>query len=319
MSFVAYQDAKEIGDRFLDLLSARGITPPTRSATESEMLSLVELLEIWRDPVRAHDMPPHVIRQAAGLHDPAAKVLSSESLPEFNSFEKHLTMIGEAKAFTTITQSTVADGRDDISRKMAELYVGCLAIHCGDQVSLDDPKEAKGDNPDVIFSYDGRTWAIAVKTLVSAKHGQTIYDNIYKAAQQINASSAEIGLIVINAKNVIDHDKLWSPEQQYVNVDQAVEVLTAELRRLADLAAKDRPDTDWNRVFSGKAAPPILFMGQSVACLPIGRAFRAPTPLKAMFAFDAGLEWDPVGEQLATCLNHWMQTLVRENVGPPPS
>lgn len=192
-------------------------------------------------------------------------------------------MIGAAKAFTTITQSTVADGRDDISRKMAELYVGCLAIHCGDHVSLDDPKEAKGDNPDVIFSYDGRTWAIAVKTLVSAKHGQTIYDNIYKAAQQINASSAEIGLIVINAKNVIDHDKLWSPEQQYVNVDQAVEVLTAELRRLADLAAKDCPDTDWNRVFSGKAAPPILFMGQSVACLPIGRAFRAPTPLKAMF------------------------------------
>jgi hypothetical protein len=52
MSYVPYQYAKAIADRFLNLLSDRGITPPNRSGTEHEMLALVDLLEIWRDLVR---------------------------------------------------------------------------------------------------------------------------------------------------------------------------------------------------------------------------------------------------------------------------
>ena len=212
MPFVAYQDAQDIADRFLALLSARGITPPPRSAAEQEMLSLVELLEIWRDPDRIRQMHDNalIVRQAAGIHDLAAKVLGAEKLPEFRSFENHLKMIAEAREFTTITQNAVADGRDDISRKMSELYVGCLAIHCGTEVVLDDPQNAKGDNPDVMLTYDAQRWALAIKTLVSARHGQTIFDNIRRATEQIDASPAEKGLVVINAKNVIDHDQLWN-------------------------------------------------------------------------------------------------------------
>jgi hypothetical protein len=319
MSFVPYQDAKDIGARFLAVLSVRGITPPAGSAVEAEMLSLVELLEIWSDPARIRQTHENalIIRQAAGAHDLAAKVLSSEKLPEFRSFEKHLKMIAEAKEFTTVTQNAVADGRDDISRKMAELYVGCLAIHCGTQVVLDDPQHAKGDNPDVMLSYEGQSWAIAIKTLVSDRHGQTIFDNIRRAAQQIDASAAEKGLIVINAKNVIDHDKLWNPPRPFASVGESVEVLRAELRRLADLARKERPESDWDEVFSGKAVPPVTFMGQSVAYLPLGGAFRAPTPLKAMVSF--GADRNDKAMELAGCLNHWMQLLLHGLPGPPPS
>jgi hypothetical protein len=243
MSFVPYQDAKDIGDRFLAVLSARGITPPARSAVEAEMLSLVELLEIWSDPARIRQTHENalIIRQAAGVHDLAAKVLSSEKLPEFRSFEKHLKMIAEAKEFTTVTQNAVADGRDDISRKMAELYVGCLAIHCGTQVVLDDPQKAKGDNPDVMLTYEGQRWALSIKTLVSDAQGQTIFDNIRRAAQQIDASPADKGLILINAKNVIAHETLWNPLRPFANLDEAVKVLRADLRRLDALADKDRP------------------------------------------------------------------------------
>jgi hypothetical protein len=160
VSFVSYQAVKEVGDRFIALLSGRGISPPGKSAGETEMLSLVDLLDIWRNPERIGQTQENgpVIRRAAGIHDLAAKVLSAEKLPEFTSFEKHLKMIAEAKAFTTISQNAVADARDDISRKMAELYVGCLAIHCGSQVVIDDPQSAKGDNPDVMLTYDGQRW-----------------------------------------------------------------------------------------------------------------------------------------------------------------
>jgi hypothetical protein len=321
VSFVSYQNAKEVGDRFIELLAARGISPPGKSA-KTEILSLVDLLDIWRNPERIKQMQQDgsVIRQAVGIHDLAAKVLSAENLPDFESFEAHLKILAEAPAFTTISQNNVADSRDDISRKMAELYVGFLAIHCGSQVLIDDPKGAKGDNPDVMLTYDAQRWSLGIKTLVSAQHGQTIFDNIEKAAQQIDASAAQRGLIVINAKNVIDHDRLWTPPCAFADENEATEALRAELRGIADLADQNRPSSDWDRVFSGRAVPPVLFMGQSVAYLPIrGGAFRAPTPLKAFVAFAADRKPDDKGTELACCLNYWMQTILRGVPGPPPS
>jgi hypothetical protein len=322
VSPISYQDAKEVGDRLIALLSARGISPPGKSAGETELLSLVDLLDIWRNPERIRQMQQNgsVIRQAAGIHDLAAKVLSAEKLPDFRSFEAHLKLIAEAQAFTTISQNNVADGRDDISRKMAELYVGCLAIHCGSQVLLDDPKGAKGDNPNVMLTYDTQRWSLGIKTLVSARHGQTIFENIERAAQQITASAAQRGLVLINAKNVIDHDRLWTPAHAFADENEATEALRAELRSIAELADHNRPSSDWDRVFSGKAVPPVLFMGQSVAYLPVGgEAFRAPTPLKALVAFAADRKPDDDGSDLACCLNHWMQVVLRGDPGPPPS
>ena len=322
MSFVSYQHAKEIGDRFIAMLSARGTSPPAKSAAETEMLSLMDLLDIWRNPEHIKQMQDNgsVIRQAAGIHDLAAKVLSAERLPDFSSFEAHLKMLAEAQAFTTISQNNVADSRDDISRKMAELYVGCLAIHCGSQVLLDDPKGAKGDNPDVMLTYDAQRWSLGIRTLVSARHGQTIFDNIERASQQIDASTAQRGLVVINAKNVIDHDRLWAPPRPFADENEAIEVLRTELRRIAELADQNRPSSDWDRVFSGMAVPPVLFIGQSVAYLTIGGgALRAPTPLKALVAFAADRKPDEKGTELACCLNHWMQTILRGDPGPSPS
>jgi hypothetical protein len=151
MPFVPYQTAAGVADRFLELLRQRNINPPQGGAAESELLSLTDLLEIWRDPDRTRDRhdAAHTIRNAAAIHDLAAKVLSAQALPDFSSFDEHLRLIAQAEEFTTIGQIAAADARDDISRKIAELYVGCLAIHCGTQVELDHPQHAAGDNPDL--------------------------------------------------------------------------------------------------------------------------------------------------------------------------
>lgn len=319
MSYVTYQEAKEIGDRFLKLLADRGITPPNRTDAEHEMLALTDLLEIWRDPARIKDTAGEadIIRCAAGIHDLAAKVLSAESRPEFASFADHLKMVASAKEFTTIAQNTKGDVRDQIANKMAELYVGALAIHCGKSVRLDSPDRSKGDNPDVILDYEGRTWTLAVKTLASARNGQSIFDNIKRAAQQIDASAAEIGMVVINAKNVIKHEQFW--KQTFAGIDEARQALQAELQALSDLASLDRPQSEWNEVFSGKAVPPVIFLGQSVTYLPVGDAFRAPTPIKMILADACNRPPDAIGTALVQCLTHWMQTILRGNPGSPPS
>jgi hypothetical protein len=50
-----------------------------------------------------------------------------------------------------------------VSRKLVELYVACLAIHCGHNVELDHPVSSKGDNPDIMLDYGAFRWEIAIK------------------------------------------------------------------------------------------------------------------------------------------------------------
>jgi hypothetical protein len=321
MPFVPYQAANDVADRFLELLRQRNITPPQRTKAETELLALTDLMEIWRDPVRIRNTQneAQTIRSAAAIHDLAAKVLSAEALPDFASFEEHLKLIAQAKEFTTIGQIAPADARDDISRKIAELYIGCLAIHCGDQIILDHPQRAAGDNPDILLTYEGRRWALAVKTLVSSRNGQTIFERIREGAAQIDRSGAAFGMVVINAKNVIDHDAFWGPPPPFAGLDAAVEALRAQLRGLVNLAAQDRPQAEWDDLFRGKTVPPVIFIGQSVTYLPLGGGFAAPTPVKAMVVDACNRAPDPTGGQLACCLNDWMQTIVLGQPGPPPA
>jgi hypothetical protein len=321
MPFVPYQHAKDITDRFLELLANRRITAPAGTAVETELLSLVDLLDIWRDPkrIRNRQNEAPTIRSAAAIHDLAAKVLSSERLPDFSSFEEHLKMIAEAEEFTTIGQIGLANALDDISRKMAELYVGCLAIHCGEQVVLDHPHGAKGDNPDILLTWEKRRWALAVKTLVSARNGQTIFERIQDGARQIDACAADCGMIVINAKNVIGHNAFWTPPQPFRNLDAARDALRSELRALVDVADNGRQQAEWDALFAGKAVPPVIFIGQSVTYLPLGGGAEAPTPVKAMVTDACNRTLDPEGVELAECLNHWMQSILLGLPGPPPT
>src|SRR5580700_9360831 len=62
---------------------------------------------------------------------------------------------------------------------------------------------------------------------VCTRAPRTIYDNIKKAADQIEASAATHGLIILNVKNLLDYDALWPspsvsyPEQLAIDLLQA--------------------------------------------------------------------------------------------------
>lgn len=102
---------------------------------------------------------------------------------------------------TTVSQNSSSQVTDDAANKVIELYVAFLAMTFGSNIALDHPVHSKGDNPDVILDFRGQRWALALKTLHSRKP-RTIYDNIKKAADQIAASFATHGLVVLNVKNL---------------------------------------------------------------------------------------------------------------------
>jgi hypothetical protein len=125
--------------------------------------------------------------------------------------------------------------------------------------------------------------------------------------------------VVINTKNVLNHASFLRPPTPFGTLDAAVTALTAEVKKVADLAENDRPNSDWDKVFDGsKAVLPVLFMGQSLTTLPVGGLGAVPTALKVMVAHGLGRSCDGEGMELAQCINHWMQTMVRGDPGPPP-
>lgn len=322
MSFVPFADAEVIGDRFLALLDAHGIQPPTGSRIEDELLSLTQLMEVTRNPnVVPVSARPAVFRAAAGVHDLAAKLLSVEPIAEFAEFLPHLKLISQGKIPTaTLGQNAVSPQSDDTSRKIAELYLACLAAHAGTNVRLDSPTNAKGNNPDIIFRLEpnsgpARDWAIAIKT-ISSTSGQTIFERIKEGAAQVDASAcpADVGIVVINTKSALDHLALWNAV--FPTLDAAGAALVAQVKALTEAADKDRPCEEWEAVFAGKVLRPVLFLAQTLVRISTSPGRETPTALKMLIAHNPCGQPDPEAHALAVFLNELMHKVL---LGTPGS
>lgn len=320
MSFTSFEDAEDIVDRFINLLHSSGINPAVGSKIEDEFLSPLQLLESTRN-LDALAGSPELLADAGGMYDFAAKLLAVETQPEFKSFLPHLKLFEAGALFATAVQSKNGDIRDDVNRKLAELYLGALAIHFAFHVELDHPVKSKGDNPDVMFKVEpdglpASRWALAIKT-VSTRAGQTIFENIQKAAKQIDATAcpADRGMVVINLKNSLQHDQLW--KGIYASLDAAQAALGMQMDELIAAVETGRPDSDWEPLFAHRAAPLVFYFAQAVIRLRLPDGKDVPTILKmAKLANPLGRQ-DPVAQTIALQLNEGMQTILRGIPGAP--
>ena len=259
MSYPPFAEASETVDRFLAILDAHGID--LGGASEDEALSMSSLLDMWRNPAGLPADPRRVVRNAMGFVDLAGKVVAVENHADFNQLLPHLQML----ATTSVLQNAKSPVTDATGNKVIELYIAALAMSFSQDVVLDHPDHSKGDNPDVMMTFRGRRWALALKTLHSRKP-RTIFDNIKKASGQIEASSADHGLVVLNLKNELDYEAFWpSP-------DDALPEMTVR-QNLKDQVAgitgtlKEVPTQEWLEILgpARKADVPVVCFGQAVA------------------------------------------------------
>ncbi|MBX3711861.1 MAG: hypothetical protein KF800_07870 [Lysobacter sp.] len=320
MSFTYFEDADAIVNRFIALLTSLGINPATGSKIESEFLSPLQLLELTRDGGNLAD-GPQLLTDAGGMYDFAAKVLAVENQPELKSFYPHLRLFEEGGDFATAVQPKQGDIRDDVNRKLAELYLGALAIHFAFDVELDHPKNSKGDNPDVMFTirregHEDSRWALAIKT-VSTNSGQTLFENIQKAARQIDAEAcaADRGMVVINLKNALQYAELAG--NTYASLDEALGSLRAQMDALITAAERDRPTYEWEPLFARRVSPLVFYYAHAVVRVRLPDGRETPTILKmAKLANPLGRS-DDVAEYIAIHLNDRMQRILRGIPGGP--
>jgi hypothetical protein len=88
LALVPFNNAEDIGDRFLELLADLGIDVSTAIQAKHDFLSGTAAVEAWRRPKTLPEASDtqHELQAAAGLNGLAAKVMAASKLPDFQSF-----------------------------------------------------------------------------------------------------------------------------------------------------------------------------------------------------------------------------------------
>jgi hypothetical protein len=169
-------------------------------------------------------------RRVTGFNDFISRILKFiDDDEKFSIMKSHLKLLNEA----SIIQNTSSSIDDSATNKLFELYIALLCFPNFNDVALDHAISSKGDNPDIIFNYKERKWSIACKTPHSFEP-KKIFENIEKGISQIENAEVDLGFVLINLKNIIDHDKLW-PVKKINN-------------NLWEIKQYDSYDTIWNNL-----------------------------------------------------------------------
>jgi len=198
----SFDDADKQKDEFKALLLRHNIKINPKTELEELSLSAKKAKEISKHIISSKSADTRdLVSKLIGIHDLATKLIKAESHIDFKELLSHLEKLNNP------LQNIPTCCTDQDNNKMFELYVACLCMNSGmDNILLDNPDNSKGDNPDVIARFKGKNWGFGCKSLHS-NTTKTIYDNIVKASNQIENSISECGIAVLNAKNIIDHDK----------------------------------------------------------------------------------------------------------------
>lgn len=255
-----FQEGQDIIIEFERILKDNGIDVRIDSDMESKFLSTFDILFNFNS---GNDLPSNVdkrtyFRDFSALYDLALKVISVEDHNDFNQLIPHLKLLNEC----SISQSAKSLITDQDSNKIIELYLACVCMRFCKTISLDHPENSNGKNPDVIADIDGVNWGFACKT-IHTKNPQTIYENIAKAIDQIEKSKSDVGVPVINLKNIIRHDEVWPKDKVFVNYLEPLGILTENMNEItASLEGQIGLDVLFELFNGKKALPFIVFIGQ---------------------------------------------------------
>jgi hypothetical protein len=197
---------KKLVDEFESALRKHKIEIERNSNLEAACLCVTELLDSHLNPQLRN--PRQDTRQlyieTFGLWTFMAKIVRLHNKSGFAQFIPHLELLNEG----TIGQNKSLQNCEEESNKIFELLIALVLLDIGNDIALDHPQKSRGDNPDVLVTLNGKRWGFACKTVYGTS-GKTFFDNIKSGTEQIENSEAEIGCVVINFRNLIDHNSIW--------------------------------------------------------------------------------------------------------------
>lgn len=203
-----FDHARQIAERFEVVLDSYGVEISTGSELEAAVFEMMDLEDRRRGRsivVPGEDIRASMARTLGVLHFAELVVATHARGRQLHSLLPHLRLLNEGA-----TAQNIRRIGDEAANKIFEVLNGLACMNFATQVQLDDPVHSKGDNPDILFQFMNRQWALACK-VPNGESMISAFDNIESAVAQIERSTAERGVVVLNARNWIDHDQIWRP------------------------------------------------------------------------------------------------------------
>ncbi len=202
-----FDTSEQLIFEFEQLLKRNGLVVQANTDLERISFAILENNAKHKKEIVHNDQTDirDIFSDVAGLIDFVSQIVKHQSHKDFSKLVPHLQLLNTSSTSVLTTKSKVTD---EGNNKLFELYIALLCMGFSENVDLDDPKNSKGDNPDIIFDYKGEKWAIACKAMHSDKE-KTLYDTIVKGTDQINRSIATKGIVAVNLKNIIDRNEIW--------------------------------------------------------------------------------------------------------------
>lgn len=281
----SYENVVRCIDELILFLERSDIFSNYKSHLENDYLIAHEFYEAYKkNPLVEQDENGRAA--LVGLFELYKWVWSVKDCKEFNKLNKHLKLLIQASPRINSVMpmiNPVTQKQDDKTNKFIEAIVGMYAVKIGNNIDLDDPeKSSGGNNPDVLLDYNKKRIAIACKTLTS-KSTKTILDNLRVAANQIERANCDIGYILINAMNILEHQKISG--KIYCNHIEPIDILWQDIDFKYKYLRDNEPSDIFNIFCCQKVRPIILTFVHSVTRISslIG---NLSTSLKTTFATD---------------------------------
>jgi hypothetical protein len=236
------------------------------------------------------------LRRVVGLADLVKKAERVLLHKDFNQLCPHFRLLLARE--TEAVQSVESAVTDAASNKLFELLIALSVMQFSPAVMLDDPVQSDGRNPDVIGLVRGQRWGFGCKAMHSRKP-KTYADAARRAIQQIDASPAERGFVVISLKNILDYDRYWRavPDggrihytawDSVAEIDRDIEEHVTEL--LGDWEAAFGGQEELKKLFEGSRATPIILNYVNVVALVRRNGADVLTTLRRILPLALGIE-----------------------------
>jgi hypothetical protein len=203
----AFAELEKLVFDFEEVLKRFSVEIQSGSELEGACCSVLEVLGKNQNAAirNSNEDIREVFVEVLGIWTFLKKIVRLKNHKCFAQFVPHLNLLNKG----TVVQNKRLRACQEATNKIFELLFALVLLDMSDDVVLDHPDLAKGDNPDVLATIDGKCWGFACKTIYGAS-GKTLFDNLKKGVEQIEAApKAEIGIVVVNLRNAISHDECW--------------------------------------------------------------------------------------------------------------
>ena len=195
----------DLAEEFERTLASAGVSIAPGSALEAMTLELYRITEDREKPFTpeaSRDVPVRYAK-GLGLAELAGQVIAVREHPSFPQLQHHLTLLNSARSPQNMRSALF----DDAANKIFELLVACWLMQVATKVEVEQPGEPSA-NPDVLAWINGRLWGIACKTPYSGAP-DSLFENVKKGCEQLTRAGVATGVVYVNTRNLIDHERYW--------------------------------------------------------------------------------------------------------------